>query len=52
MAAKYRQSWTLLQANCGRSIEMERTGGEPDVVCYDTKTRANIFFMIARWKVP
>ena len=30
--------------------EMERTGGEPDVVGHD-KRRANTFFMIVQWKV-
>jgi len=45
---RYRQSWTQLVRvkNFGSLNEMEKTGGEPDVVGHDKKT-GNTFFMIA-----
>ena len=36
---------------CWSLNEMENTGGEPDVVAFDTENRLSIFFMIVQQRV-
>ena len=41
---KYKQSWKLIHEKLWSLNEMERTGGEPDVVGHDKKTGEYIFY--------
>jgi len=49
---KYKQGWKLMLKKLWSLHEMERTGGEPDVVGHDKKTGRIHFFMIVQRKSP